>query len=377
MGTESGFRDVYFDGLLSQTSQSYFKMEELNTTEFDLQAKSAIHRPELDPIVFTFWGSVLGRIFPVKEALAVCQLISELLSKNAIINVSPSWLLLRVSTAYWQSRMYVLLIRRIRPKVVLVSDTGEYGLCIASKSEGVHFLELQHGVFDENHPDAIPLWVQGTSSELLLPDTLACKGQYWIDKLSRTLQGRHCAVPVGNELIDLARQQRAKRSAHDDFVIVVTSQGLDSKNFANWLVEAVKSAPNPTGWRIFIKLHPVYDKGNDSFRVLNADDRVQIIAGQQQPNVYDLLSIADLHISIASACIFDAAALGVPSLIVPLAGHTPLVDSIGRELIRLASDPSDCWTPLPEIEDDQVTDRFSRPGFLNNMSAILDGLRNR
>lgn len=364
------FRDVYFDGLLQQ-GHTCLKLEEINSQDFDVQAASAWHPSDLDPAVFTFWGRVLGSLWPVK-ALPFCESVSGLLAREIQLEIAPRWLLMRLSTVYWQARLFALLLARIQPKAVLVSDTGEYALSIACQRQAVRFVELQHGVFDGAHPDAIPAWVQGSRLELVLPDILASRGSYWIDQLSSTRQGQGQAIAVGNELIDLARLRRHAR--HDDglFRLVLTTQGLDSQRLAQWINAMIATAPNSLCWRLAIKLHPVYDAQTQDYDSLKADSRIQVIAGADQPNVFDLLADADLHLSIASACHFDAAALEVPTVVLPLSGHEAMLRAVDGAQIFLAHQPADIWAfstnptgPAPKIN------RFATPGFIDNLQRLI------
>lgn len=370
MPAGDGFRDVYFDGLLA-TGRSYTKLEEINSPDFDRQAAAACFPATLDPVVFTFWGMVLARLLPVRAARAYCTRVAALLAQEVGLQVAPQWLLSRISTAYWQSRLYALLLKRLSPRAVLVSDTGEYGLSIASKRCGVRFIELQHGVFDAAHPDAIPAWVQGTASELILPDVLACRGDYWIEQLASTRQGRDHALAVGNELIDRARAQREKCHSGPELRLVLSSQGLDSERLAQWVESFAAAAPAGLAWRLSIKLHPVYDAGNRAFDALCADTRIRVIGGAEQPNIFDLLAEADLHLSIASACHFDAAALGVTSVVIPLAGHEAMLDAVDGQLIHLARQPGDAWTPRRDTAPQAAARRYSAPGFVDNLARLL------
>lgn len=364
------FRDVYFDGLL-QEGHSCLKLEEINSPDFVEQAAAALWPADLDPVVFTFWGRVLGVLFPVK-ALPFCEFIASLLAREIRLNVSPRWLLMRLSTVYWQSRMYSMLLARVRPKTVLVSDTGEYALSIASHRQGVRFIELQHGVFDNTHPDAIPAWVQGNALELVLPNILACRGGYWIEQLSGTRQGRDHAVAVGNELIDLARERRHKRGEGGDFRIVLTTQGLDSERLVCWISEMIATAPVRLRWLLSIKLHPVYDAGARAYDRLASHPRVRLIGGADQPNVFDLLADADLHLSIASACHFDAAALGVPTVVVPLSGHEAMLSVVDGLQIFIALLPESVWSIVaPQSCDPARAHRFAKPGFIDNLQRLL------
>lgn len=364
------FRDVYFDGLL-QRGYRYLKLEEVNSPDFEGQAAAALRPADLDPVVFTFWGRVLGTLFPVR-ALPFCKSVAGLLAQDVVLDVTPRWLLMRLSTVYWQSRLYALLLARVQPTAVLVSDTGEYALCIASRRRSVRFIELQHGVFDRSHPDAIPAWVPGTAGELVLPNVLACRGTYWIEQLAGTRQGRDHAVAVGNELIDLARERRRVRAADGRLHLVLTTQGLDSERLARWVAEMIASAPPKLRWRLSIKLHPVYDAGTHEFAALARDAQVHVIGGAEQPNVFDLLADADLHLSIASACHFDAAALGVPSVVVPLSGHEAMLDVVNGVQIFIAKRPSDTWSlAVPAQADATRAQSFATPGFIDNLQRLL------
>lgn len=364
------FRDVYFDGLL-ETGRSFAKLEEINSPDFDRQAAAACFPATLDPVVFTFWGMLLARLLPVRAAQAYCDRLAVLLEQEVGLVLSARWLLSRISTAYWQSRLYELLLRRLKPRAVLVSDTGEYGLSIACKRQGVRFVELQHGVFDAVHPDAIPTWVSGTPVELVLPDVLACRGDYWIEQLDGTRQGRDHARPVGNELIDRARARRKQRQSRAELSLVLSSQGLDSERLAQWIKALVAAAPAGLSWQLAIKLHPVYDAGNRAFAALCSDHRIRVIGGAEQPNIFDLMAEADLHLSIASACHFDAAALGVPSVVIPLAGHEAMLKAVDGRLIHLARQPADPWSLRPDAGVEADAQRYSEPGFVFNLARLL------
>ena len=364
------FRDVYFDGLL-QRGQSCLKLEEINSPDFNEQAAAAWRRPDLDTVVFTFWGRFLGTLFPVK-AQAFCEATSHLIAQEMHLQIAPRWLLMRLSTVYWQARLYSALLRRIRPLAVLVADTGEYGLRVACYRQGVRFIELQHGVFDANHPDAIPTWVQGSTGELMLPDFLACRGEFWVAQLSDTRQGRDHAVAVGNELIDLARERMRHRALGGPLNLVLTTQGLDTQRLVDWIADMIAKAPSDLDWRLWIKLHPVYDAKTHEYDILKADTRVRIVGGAEQPNVFDLLADADLHLSIASACHFDAAALGVRSMVVPLAGHEPMLEVIDETQVFLARSTADVWTVVRQPPVGAVrTHRFAKPGFIDNLQFLL------
>jgi hypothetical protein len=364
------FRDIYFDGLL-ESGHTYLKLEEINSPDFDRQAALALHPSGLDPVVFTFWGKVLGTLFPVDAAI-FCESVSRALSQECGIGASPRFLRLRISTVFWQARIFGLLLRRLRPRVVLVSDTGEYALCLACRRQGVRFVELQHGVFDAQHPDAVPGWAEGTAAELLLPDVLASRGAYWVRKLGATRQGDGIAVPVGDEQIDIARKSMKPRLPRERLHIVVTSQGLDTGRLSSWISELLAAAPAGVECTVSLKKHPSYDSGTMSYDRLRSNPRARIIGGSELPSIFDLLTDADLHLSIASACHFDAAALGVPTGVIPLAGHEQMLGAIDDVRIFLVNEPAEAWMLAARVGVDPARGReFVEPGFLANMEQLM------
>lgn len=366
------YRDVYFDGLL-QRGMSCLKLEEINSPDYEAQAAAAWRPADLDPVVFTFWGRVLGTLRPVDDG-GFSARVARLLADELGVEVSPPWLRMRLSTVFWQAKLYAALLARVRPEAVLVADTGEYALRLASARRGVRFVELQHGVFDASHPDAVPAWAEGSAVELVLPDRLACRGSYWVEQLAGTRQGRDHAVPVGNELIDLARERRAQRVPGPRH-LVFTSQGMDTDRTAAWLGALVDAAPPGLDWRLSIKLHPAYDARTRAYDALAADARVRIVAGAAEPNVFDLLADADLHLSISSACHFDAAGLGVPSVVVPLASHESMLPAVDGEQIALARTPGEVWALAARGPSVAVRgpERFATPGFVENFARLVAG----
>lgn len=259
----------------------------------------------------------------------------------------------------------------------MVADTSEFALRHACCLRGIPFVEMQHGVFDNGHPDAVPDWVPGTTAELLLPDTLACYGPYWIEQLDSSRQF-HLAQPVGNELIDQFRNRRANRLMAVDGTtmrLLFTSQGLDTPRAVAWLDALLTSAPTDVRAKLTIKLHPAYDHNATPYTPLVERHGATLVSGAQEPNVWELLVETDLHLSISSACHFDAAALGIPSVVMPLQGHYLMEEAVDGRSIFAAKSPEEVWM-LPTVAD-RTADmkRYSAPGFVQRVDELIDRLK--
>lgn len=355
---------------LIEAGISTLKLVQLNSASFAPRAAGALHRGAIDPSIFSLLGRILGWLRPVVD-MGFCARTAKLLSDELGLIVSPATLNMRVSTVMWQARIYALLIRRIRPNAVIVSDTGDYALCRACQLQAVPFIEIQHGIFDHLHPDAVPDTAAGTAVSLLIPDLLAVKGSYWAARLKGFRQAE-VAVPVGSHAVDHWRSFRsslysAARARH----IVVTSQGWAIAEMIAWLQQAVAEAPVTLDWCMTVKLHPMYDKRQD-FDVLTAmGERIRILTGSEDPGIYELLASADLHLSITSACHFDAAAMGVGSAMMPLRNHESLMYAVEDGTVQLVDRPGDLWQLLSDGSTTPDAEQFCASGYVERMVALL------
>lgn len=361
--------DPWIDPLI-ETGISTLKLVELNSSDFASRAAGALHPGAIEPSIFGLFGRILGRLRPAEDK-GFCTKTAKLLSDELGLSVSPAALSMRLSTVVWQTRLYALLIRRIRPDVVIVTDTGDYALRRACQIRAVPFIEIQHGIFDHSHPDAVPDTAMGTPASLLIPDLLAVKGPYWANRLKGARQ-REVAVAVGSYAVDHWRSFRSREDAAlDGHHIVVTSQGVAIEELIAWLRQAIGEAPTTINWRMTVKLHPMYDRRRDFNDLEVIGERVRIVSGSEDPSVYEMLATADLHLSITSACHFDAAAMGVRSAMMPLQNHESLMHAVDDGVIELLEQPGDLWQLLRKGSMKPDEEEFCISGYVERMATVL------
>jgi hypothetical protein len=240
-------------------------------------------------------------------------------------------------------------------------------------------VELQHGIFTPNHPDALP-WASDLNVDdqgLLLPDIIAVYGSHWADAHSRKLLGVCNRIrPMGASFIEQLRAQRRRIECEDGLVrLLVTTQGLARDALISLLKEFLGTCRIPL--RLDIKLHPVYDPAPDYYtEALGRDSRVNVIPGSAQPDALSILARGcSLHLSISSACHYDALGLQVPTAVLALPNHELVLDLVvaghallvlsGRQLAQVVVDKS--WIPVSP----EVSERYYRAGFANNVSEWI------
>jgi hypothetical protein len=89
-------------------------------------------------------------------------------------------------------------------------------------------------------------------------------------------------------------------------------------------------------------MHPVSDRDRNPYeRAFKGITNVKILSGSELPSTFELLVDSDYHASIASAAHYDALGLGVPTIIMPFAGHELLMPLVDLGHARLASTPQE------------------------------------
>jgi hypothetical protein len=298
--------------------------------------------------------------------------LSALLAAELGVEISGEMLFGTISTVRGQAWVYARLLRRLRPKAVLIADTGEYALLIACRHAGVRSIELQHGVFEPSHADAFPAEPQIARSALVLPDRLAAYGAFWKRTLEGTAFSGDWVVPSGSAFIEGIRAMRARRAPSAAYNILVTTQGIARGELIGWLETLAATAPKGFDWTMRVKLHPSYDRSPEPYRALMTDSRITVIAGHDEPSTAALIADADLHVSISSAVHFDALSAGVPTVILPLPSHEIVAFAADGARAFIARDPAHLWEialSRPVITDGGHD--FCAPDFTANLRALI------
>lgn len=270
--------------------------------------------------------------------------------------------------------LYRRLLSYAGVKTVFVADTGERALLKAARENNCMFVELQHGVFTQNHPDVLPNRPELDSSDdgLLLPDMIGLYGGYWAKLHLHTLLGNAGRIKsVGASFIEGMRSQRRTKLTNEDSMrLLVTTQGLAREDLIALLREFLNECSIP--FVLDIKLHPIYDVSVKPYlEAFSQDARVNIIAGNMRPDTYGLLENCCLHLSISSACHYDAIGLQIPTVVLKLPSHELVLDLVvagealivknGRELANIVA--AKAWISISE----EVADKYYHFGFSKNL----------
>jgi hypothetical protein len=370
-----GYRDAWFDGFLDVFDNRVLVVG-INSPGLLDRLDQARHQPDLSTVLVDGIAAAAGRFQPPRgvdrSARRISTLLRGALGDDALPEVAVRASLLRF---YWTKRGYGMLLDRVRPRLVLTADPGEFALVAAAKERGILVYELQHGSIDRNHhgygwTDAARPFRQ----VMPIADRLLLYGDHWKEELDANGFWGDTAQVVGSLRID---SFRSRRSAPDGSVyrVVITSQGIDSDGLARFLTQALNASRN-SRLRLVVKLHPAYEQSKMSYlEPLGKDERVTLLLGSEGESTFELLTRADLHLSISSTVHYEALGLGVPTAVVPLATHEIVLPLCEAGHAHLLQGPAELAALFdagpPERVESDVSFHYFAPGALRALNALV------
>lgn len=369
-------KDIYFDDLLLDVGD-YFKIESVNNIALFPNGKTAIIKSDITTTALRIVARRLARAcgprYIPSLASKLCRRLRDELELEAF---APQMIAMSLLDFYWSKKLYALLLRRIRPEYLLVADAGEYRAVAAAKEQGIKVIEFQHGIVNRHHPCyswssyALPY-----KASMPVPDRILLYGAHWQQELSVSGFWTEELCPVGNLKVD---RYRKIRTAKDEDVcdIVLTTQGIDTERLIDFVSDFLKRAHGQLAFRLYVRMHPAYDTRKELYdAAFRADEHVHIIAAGEYPSTFELLAQANLHVSIYSACHYDALGLGVPTVILPLAGHENVLHLYAAGHAFLAETPRDLLDIVLRWRDytvpAEVSEQYFRTGALENIKREL------
>jgi hypothetical protein len=380
MELEGGRRkDVFFDDLLG-ASAGHFKIEFPNSRRFHVQTAPHVFPPDLSTVAIDGLAIQLARRFPPAGVEAVAAALSAALTTEPeLAAYTPHFVARLIAEFHWAKRLYRALLRRVRPSVLLLADAGDYAVTAAARELGVHVIEFQHGFTHRHFPgNSWPRAALAYKSKMPLPHRMFLYGPHWQREVAANGFWSEELRAVGSMRID---RHRTGPVARDPAVcsIVVTTQGTDTERLVQFLAQSLPPLEGQMEYCVTIKTHPTYHGGDRFFtEAFGGNRRVTLVAGSESPSTFELLRAAHLHVSIYSTCHYEALALGVPTVILPLTGSENVIHLHHAGHAFCPSTPAELAGIVLRWREyrvpAQVGDEYFTPGALENIQRELAAL---
>ncbi|MDI9569397.1 MAG: hypothetical protein QM278_01480 [Pseudomonadota bacterium] len=363
------WKDIYFDDILEEIGNC-FKMDVLNSPLFFGRRKRALIPISVSTSLPDLISSLLAAIGIPKGISQVTRAIKKDLSFTPGLppfnDVAAAF---RLRRFYWAKRLYRWLLKRVNPRYVLYEDTGSFSLCAAAQELGIKAIEFQHGVFGRHHPAVLPAWALPYKEKLIVQDKLFLYGEYWKSEIAANGFYGDELCAVGSARLDRYRIKRKECKSKDKLggpcKLLVTTQGFALYELVGMLSRFLSLVPKELDYRLFIKLHPINERDVYVYETLyRGNDRVKVFLGTESPSTFDLLAEADLHLSISSACHYDALGLGVPTVVLALPNHEIVMHLVVSRQARIAATPEEIIDIVKECRSITVPPDVSASYFL-------------
>jgi hypothetical protein len=372
------WKDVEFDYILKELNDC-FKIEVKNNKSFNKRSKEALIPINLTTNTIDLLTLLFSRLLKINkiEHLAdsfYLKIKNEKLLKNLdLIKIKRT-----LYNFYYSKFLYKILLKKVNPEYVLVSNTSEYSLIAAASELKIQSIEFQHGVFSSNHKDTFKDNALKYKKNIILPNKIFLFGKYWKNQFNSIRLYDDLLLVVGSPKIDYYRKkkQNFKKNSKKSYNILLTTQGFSTTELITFMNDFLNLTKNNLQYTLNIKLHPGYD--SDKEKYLNSFltcQNVNVIPSDENPNTFDLLLNADVHLSISSACHYDSLGLGIPTIILALKNYETVLDLYKNNFALLANSPNDLLfiikTEKYKLLNRNIENFFYEPDSLKNIINLL------
>lgn len=370
-------KDFYLDDLLRSLPGGW-KIEMLDSRSAYVNPLPQLVPRKMTTVALGLAQERLAR-FGRHDTEPVARAMADALGEGLGLDAwSPDVISRILASFHWKKKLFGRLLRRIQPEFLLLV-AADYSIIAAARELGVRVIELQHGFTHRHFPGTS--WTRYAlpyKAAMALPDRVFLYGSHWQEEVEALGFWNEELRAVGSPRIDLYRARPVARP-RGACTIVVTTQGTDTEHLIAFFVEFVRLADGRKPYRLRIKMHPAYHATDHLFdAAFGGNPHVQLIAGNATPSTFQLLKEADYHVSIYSTCHYEALALGVPTVIVPLTGAENVWHLHEEGHAAVARTPLDLFEKVSAQERERVPalvgDRYFTPGALDNMRREIEEL---
>lgn len=260
---------------------------------------------------------------------------------------------------------YRWMLRILNPKgIIVICHYSKEAFIGACHSLGILVTEVQHGHIMKNHlfyniPDYNETF--RSAFAFLLPDNIGVYGKYWKQTLVEGKQFREPSIFVLGYY--LAQPKKSSKPQGDRKFVLITGQPHTQKYILPY-IDYLSKTLDPMNWHVVIKPHSAEEPS--SYEPLLVNGFITL----STENVYSLLQKCDIHISVYSTVLFEAA-------LFPLTNYCLFVDELREkceEIIASGVAQRLDYDELPSIavQRPNIKDRFFSQSNLDTLFKTLE-----
>jgi hypothetical protein len=376
------YKDIFLDDLLmDMNSRDYFKIEDLNSSDFFDKRTRALIQSDVSSLLFSIVPNLIRKMGRPRYIAGIAEKLSAVLLKVPDLHDFTTPGITRdLLHFFWAKKLFGWLFDRIQPEYLVMPTHGHYPMVAAAKERKIKVIEFQHGSpncykVDYSWPEEATAY----KSKLPIPDWIFLYGEYFRQELKKCGFWDVELSPVGSIRMEQYRKVKAKSKFATGLKrcnILVTTQGVDTQRLVRFMCEFLKIAKNHLKLRLVFKLQPHSEDDKTPYKpIFETSDQVDILLGNESPSTFELMSRSDFHMSIYSTTHFEALGLGIPTIILPFLNYEIMLHLYNSGHAFFAQTPKDLFdiirhNPSYKIPEN-IRNYYLRPGALENIKKEL------
>jgi len=360
--------DIYCDPIIDHLDRSYVYFESAylnshltpaktdNIRYLDLPLYLAAARRKFNLVRFSLTTSERKLLNNIRERITdqfnVMIDLEEMVKQDLLIRKSVL-------------PVYRALLKKVSPKLAfVVCSYGRETFIEACKSMEIPVVELQHGVINLGYSFPGPKRTKRT-----FPDYLFAFGDFWKEGTEFPIS-RDRIYSVGYPYLEDEAKRYAGLEKKNQIVFI--SQGTVGKEMSKVAVELSQKRDFPL--KIVYKLHPgEYARWRKEYPWL-VKSGIQVIDDDSIP-LYQLFAESKVQVGVNSTAIFEGLNFGLQTILLDLPGVEYMEHLIKGQVARVVASPEELAEKILEGGVPQIqTERFFKPGSLNNIKQAMDEL---
>lgn len=260
--------------------------------------------------------------------------------------------------------LYRLLLKRIKPKVVLlITSYGRETLIRACKKMDIPVVEFQHGVIHPQHPGyAYP----GTRTKERFPDYLLVWGDHWKEAVEYPIPDDR-VISVGYPYLEQSVEQYEDVSPRDQILFI--SQGTIGEQLSKFALK-IHEYPD-LNYETVYKLHPgEYEYWKEEYPWL-VDADLNVIDNHEPP-LYQLFAKSTVQVGVYSTALYEGLRFGLDTYLYDCSNVEILQPLVHDGAADIVSSPAGLVSSLGQSANRFDHRRFFSPNPIENISEILN-----
>jgi hypothetical protein len=340
------FKNVLFDELILEDIIEDPLVLEISNQGVLLEpsyVKADSYLDHLSHVVTILSKKIKKQYLKHNEVEKLFQLVLRFLNEYDIkIRIEKDFIITKLSYYRAEYAVYIRFFRKLKVKVLVVTDQSFSGKMQAANELGIKVIEFQHGLMDEFYPHyTLPKKYRAYRKNLALHDKVVVFGEFHRQQiLKHGFWDENDIVVTGNTQINEVRNYlESTEQSHLKLRVLFPTQGLYSFPNTKKVLHQLGNV-NSDKVEVLIRPHPLEPENCLKYYrdVTRFSSVLKLI--EDKVSIFNLIFESDVVLGFDSTTLLEAIAVGKPAVTIasyesPKGIHSMLNSNVLEEVIKI------------------------------------------